>query len=197
VYQFVTEPRWAAGKPEHFPGLAAELVRLRVDVIVAAGPALPALKKATSTIPVVMGGDRGGAVDSHTQSPLAVRAPARYLHCAARTAGTFPLDGWLVGVVRRTHQEGKDSEQRGTQASARRLRSPQLALSRDIGTCGHGLPDRGAGALRWRATDLLLARRARIRLVAAAGPPRSREWVFAFPALRSAMSAGVSAFASR
>ena len=53
---FVTEPRGAEGKPERFPDLAAELVRLRVDVIVAGGPMLAALKQATSTIPVVMGG---------------------------------------------------------------------------------------------------------------------------------------------
>ena len=51
---FVTEPRGSEGKPERFPGLAAELVSLHVDVIVAAGPALGALKQATSTIPIVM-----------------------------------------------------------------------------------------------------------------------------------------------
>ena len=34
--------------------MAAELVRLQVDVIVGAGPALPALKQATATIPIVM-----------------------------------------------------------------------------------------------------------------------------------------------
>jgi putative ABC transport system substrate-binding protein len=51
---FVTEPRGGEGKPERYPGLAAELVRLQVDVIVAAGPMLPALKQATSTIPIVM-----------------------------------------------------------------------------------------------------------------------------------------------
>jgi len=51
---FVTEPRGTEGKPERSPGLAAELVRLQVDVIVAAGPALPALKQATTTIPIVM-----------------------------------------------------------------------------------------------------------------------------------------------
>ena len=51
---FVTEPRGGESRPERFPGLAAELVRLQVDVIVAAGPTLPALKQATSTIPVVM-----------------------------------------------------------------------------------------------------------------------------------------------
>ena len=51
---FGTEPRGAEGRPERFPALAAELVRLRVDVILAAGPALPALQQATSTIPVIM-----------------------------------------------------------------------------------------------------------------------------------------------
>jgi putative ABC transport system substrate-binding protein len=50
---FVTEPRAAEGRPERLPALAAELVRLRVDVIVS-GPGLPALKQATSTIPIVM-----------------------------------------------------------------------------------------------------------------------------------------------
>ena len=48
------ESRGADGRPERFPALAAELVALQVDVIVAAGPSLPALKQATLTIPVVM-----------------------------------------------------------------------------------------------------------------------------------------------
>jgi putative ABC transport system substrate-binding protein len=51
---FVTEPRGGEGRPERYPGLASELVRLEVDVIVAPGPMLRALKQATSTIPVVM-----------------------------------------------------------------------------------------------------------------------------------------------
>ena len=51
---FVTEPRGGEGKPERYPTLAGELVRLKVDVIVAAGPSLRVLKQATSTIPVVM-----------------------------------------------------------------------------------------------------------------------------------------------
>jgi len=41
---FVTEPRSPAGQVERFPALVAELMGLRVDVIVAAGPALAALK---------------------------------------------------------------------------------------------------------------------------------------------------------
>jgi putative ABC transport system substrate-binding protein len=49
------ESRWAAGKYERLPGLAAELVRLKMDVIVAAAvPAIRAAKEATSTIPIIM-----------------------------------------------------------------------------------------------------------------------------------------------
>ena len=51
---FVTEPRGGEGRPERLPELAAELVRLRVDVIVASGPTGAALKQATSTIPIVL-----------------------------------------------------------------------------------------------------------------------------------------------
>jgi len=49
------ESRWAEGKYDRLPGLAAELVRLKVDVIVAAAvPAIRAAKEATRTIPIVM-----------------------------------------------------------------------------------------------------------------------------------------------
>jgi putative ABC transport system substrate-binding protein len=49
------EYRWAEGKYERFPALIAELAALKVDVIVAAGtPAALAVKKATTSIPLVM-----------------------------------------------------------------------------------------------------------------------------------------------
>jgi putative ABC transport system substrate-binding protein len=51
----IFERRYAGGKPERLPALAAELVRLKVDAIVAtAGAAILAAKNATMTIPVVM-----------------------------------------------------------------------------------------------------------------------------------------------
>jgi putative ABC transport system substrate-binding protein len=51
----VIEPRWGEGKYETLPGLAAELVRLKMDVILtAAVPAIRAAKGATGTIPIVM-----------------------------------------------------------------------------------------------------------------------------------------------
>jgi putative tryptophan/tyrosine transport system substrate-binding protein len=48
------EYRWAEGKADRLPGLATELVRLKVDAIFTAGtPAIFALKQATKTVPVV------------------------------------------------------------------------------------------------------------------------------------------------
>jgi putative tryptophan/tyrosine transport system substrate-binding protein len=51
----VIEYRWAEGKYERFPALIAELLAANVDVIVTAGtPASLAVKKATSSVPLVM-----------------------------------------------------------------------------------------------------------------------------------------------
>jgi putative ABC transport system substrate-binding protein len=50
----VIEWRFAEGKMERFPDLAADLVRLKVDLIVTlGGPAARAAKQATTTIPIV------------------------------------------------------------------------------------------------------------------------------------------------
>jgi putative ABC transport system substrate-binding protein len=54
----VIEYRSAEGKADRFPSLAADLVRLTVELIVTAGPlATRAAKQATSTIPIVMAND--------------------------------------------------------------------------------------------------------------------------------------------
>ena len=53
------EYRWAEGKFDQMPHLAADLVRLKVDIIVTGGPqATRPAKEATSTIPIVMGFDQ-------------------------------------------------------------------------------------------------------------------------------------------
>jgi putative ABC transport system substrate-binding protein len=53
----VFERRFAEGKDERYPALAAELVRLKVDLLVTwNGPALTAAKGATTTIPIVTAG---------------------------------------------------------------------------------------------------------------------------------------------
>ena len=51
----VVERRYAGGKTDRLPGLARELVRIPVDVIVAVASAVDAAKDATKTIPIVMG----------------------------------------------------------------------------------------------------------------------------------------------
>jgi ABC-type uncharacterized transport system substrate-binding protein len=58
------EYRYAEGKQDRFPELAAELARLRVDIIVVGGDALArAAKNATKTIPIVMMGSGSDPVE--------------------------------------------------------------------------------------------------------------------------------------
>ena len=67
------EYRYAEGKPDRVPELAAELVRLKVDIIVVAGgdPAIRAAKNATKTIPIVMTGDGVDPVEAGLVESLA------------------------------------------------------------------------------------------------------------------------------
>jgi putative ABC transport system substrate-binding protein len=62
------EYRWNEGQPERIAEIAAEFIRLKVDVIVTNGIAAPTLKQATTVIPIVftMAADpvRGGLVAS-------------------------------------------------------------------------------------------------------------------------------------
>ncbi len=59
------EYRSAGGKPERFPALAAELIALKVDVIVTGGgtPTALAAKQATRTIPIVFASAPGPVAD--------------------------------------------------------------------------------------------------------------------------------------
>ena len=96
------EYRFAEQKPERLPELAADLVRLKVDLIVATGaPAALAAKKATTTIPIVMtsaGGPRG--CRSGCQSGAAGRQCHRALGFSARAK----------------HQKARGTQGRGPQA---------------------------------------------------------------------------------
>jgi putative ABC transport system substrate-binding protein len=47
------EYRWSEGRPERAADIAAEFVRLKVDVIVSNATAVPTLKQATSVIPII------------------------------------------------------------------------------------------------------------------------------------------------
>ena len=67
------EYRYAEGKQGRFPELAAELVRVKVDIIVVAGGTrlVLAAKNATKTIPIVMTGGGGGPVEAGFVESLA------------------------------------------------------------------------------------------------------------------------------
>jgi len=67
-----TDYRYAEGKPDRYPELAVELVRLKVDIILAggAGP-IRAAKNATKTIPIVMWGLGADPVEAGLTESLA------------------------------------------------------------------------------------------------------------------------------
>jgi len=66
---FVTEPRGSGGQAARFPALAAELVALHPDVIVAAGGTpCAALKRATAAIPIVMAAGTDPVAEGLVQS---------------------------------------------------------------------------------------------------------------------------------
>ena len=68
-----TEYRYAEGKVDRLPELAAELVRLKVDIILTAGgePPTRAAKNATKTIPIVMVGGGTDPVEAGLIESLA------------------------------------------------------------------------------------------------------------------------------
>ena len=67
------EYRYAEGKVDRAPELAADLVRLKVDIIVAAGGSVivQAAKNATKTIPIVMTGAGADPVEAGLVESLA------------------------------------------------------------------------------------------------------------------------------
>jgi putative ABC transport system substrate-binding protein len=84
------EFRSAQGKLERLPGLAEELVRLKVDVIVAgADPAIRAAQRATSTIPIVMVG--------YAYDPVASGLIDSYGRPGGNLTGVFTRLSELVG----------------------------------------------------------------------------------------------------
>ncbi|MGE5819646.1 MAG: ABC transporter substrate-binding protein [Deltaproteobacteria bacterium] len=84
------EWRYAEDKPDRFPELAAELVRLKPEVIVAANAAaVAALKRATTTIPIV--------VESYGGDLVADGIVASYARPGGNITGVTPLDPELSG----------------------------------------------------------------------------------------------------
>ena len=121
--------RYSDGHMERFPDLAAELVRLNVDVIVtSAAPAARAAKQATTTIPIVAIGmsdpvgqglvaslarPGGNITGSATLFPeLAAKRLALFKEALPKTS--------RVAVLKNAHQRRQDSERRKTVGLAHR-----------------------------------------------------------------------------
>jgi putative tryptophan/tyrosine transport system substrate-binding protein len=84
------EYRFAEGRAERYPALAAELVRLPADAIVAWGtPASLAAKQATGTVPIVMisGDPIAVGLVPGLAHPGGARAAATALHLGRRGGG--------------------------------------------------------------------------------------------------------------
>jgi putative ABC transport system substrate-binding protein len=91
------ETRWGLGKPATLPGFAAELVRLKVDAIVAVGPpSVVAAKQATGTLPIL-------AVDLETD-PVAAGFVASFARPGGNITGLFldlpGLTGKWLQIIR-------------------------------------------------------------------------------------------------
>jgi putative tryptophan/tyrosine transport system substrate-binding protein len=91
-HNLVFDYRSADGRTERFPGLAGELVRRKVDVIVTRGtPAVQAAKNATATIPVVMAAS-GDPLGTGVIAGLARLADRR---CYGVQHHRYPLDSMV------------------------------------------------------------------------------------------------------
>ena len=96
------EYRFAEQKLERLPELAADLVRLKVDLIVASGGPTPlAAKKATSTIPIVM---------TSFADPVAAGLVASLARPGGNITGNASLD------ARAKYQNVRDTQGRSPQA---------------------------------------------------------------------------------
>lgn len=113
----IIEPRYAEGKLNRLPDLAGELVRLKVDVIVAGGStAIQAVKNATKLIPIVM---------AHGSDPVALG----YVVSLARPGGN------ITGLTHLAPELGGKRLELLKEIVARLSR---VAVLTDPGTGGHG-----------------------------------------------------------
>ena len=99
---FTIEYRFGEQKPERLPELAADLVRLKVDlIVVAGGPSALAAKSATTTIPIVM---------ANVGDPVGEGLVASLARPGGNVTGLSSLG------ARAKHEKARDTQGRGPQA---------------------------------------------------------------------------------
>jgi putative tryptophan/tyrosine transport system substrate-binding protein len=155
----VTIGRWARGSIEELPALAAELVALPVDVIIAStNPSIAAAQRATSTIPIVMvvGVDpvRNGFIES-------LARPGRNISGLTNDPGQS-LQGKVLQLLKELApaasaigvlaQQGVGYDRVSLEEAARRLRldlhyAPEVRQQADIEPAFEAMEAAGAEAL--------------------------------------------------
>jgi putative ABC transport system substrate-binding protein len=177
------ESRTAEGKPERYGEVAAELVRLKVSVIVAAGePLIQAAKRASSSIPIVMAavGDPVGAGFAVSLarpggsitgvSNLAVGFPAKWLELLKETLPRLARVAVLRNLSNPTHDtfwraSEKAAVALGVKVVSIGIRGPAELEDAFARSSGAGvdamlvLPDPITGSHSVRVADLALKHR--------------------------------------
>jgi putative tryptophan/tyrosine transport system substrate-binding protein len=169
----VVEYRWAEGRYERLPQLAAELVSRNVDVIVATAGAISAqaAKAATRTIPIVfhVGPDPVaiGLVES-LNHPGGNATGVAILTAAAWTkrlelAAAITEKNAAIGVLQNPNYEGtdpsRDEMQRAAQAVGRRLTLAFATTDEEMERGLESLSKSGVGAVLISTDPFLLGKR--------------------------------------
>jgi putative ABC transport system substrate-binding protein len=172
------EYRWAEGRSEQMSVLADELVRRRVDVIVAAGGAHTVAKKATSTIPIVftMGSDpvQAGFVASINRPGgnltgamvFSAELEAKRFEFVHELVPTAPLIGVLLDPSFSAAETQSEQVHVGARALGRRIRIVNASSDNEIDSAFATLVQEGAGVVLVTANPFLNSKRAQVAALA-------------------------------
>jgi len=170
------EVRWGEGKLDRLPGLAAELVRLKVDILVTpSSPSVLAARQATRTIPIVMPTSSDPVGDGVVASLAHPGGNITGLSMMAPELGTkriqllreiLPKPSRAIGVVWNPAYKGMAARFRDAQAAAptvgMEVRSIEIRDSREMEMTFDALTRNPPAGLLLLADPFTLSMRARI-----------------------------------
>jgi len=199
------EYRWAEGRNDRLPALAAELVGRRVAVIAAAGtPSALAAKAATTTIPVVFStaadpvaeglvtslSRPGGNVTGVTNLGVElVQKEVEMLHQMVPKAAVI---GALVNPAQSFAEAATNDALAAGRALGLQIHVVQVSNARDIDAAFATLAQVGAGALVVSPDAFLFSRRGQIAALAIRHAMPAIYYSREFPAVGGLMSYGVN-----
>jgi len=137
------EYRYAEGKSDRLPDLAAELVRIKVDVIVTTDtPAIRAARRATTTIPIVM---------ANVADPVATGLIASLARPGGNITG---LSNLAPDLDQKRLELLKETLPKATRVALIWQSGPDAKIESDTGRgSGVGVEASGAGGARCRRTS--------------------------------------------